>query len=61
MPSRFFSPHPSGPLKVALDPEAFQKAKETYYDMMGWPGGVPSPGKLGELGIDWALPLLPQK
>ncbi|HEY81726.1 MAG TPA: aldehyde ferredoxin oxidoreductase family protein [Dehalococcoidia bacterium] len=61
MPSRFFSPHPSGPLKVALDPEAFQKAKEAYYDMMGWPGGVPSPGKLGELGIEWALPLLAQK
>ena len=61
MPQRFFAPHSSGPLKVALDPEAFQKAKETYYDMMGWPNGVPSPGKLGELGIEWALPLLPTK
>ena len=61
MPRRFFTPHPSGPLKVALDPEAFQKAKETYYDMMGWPNGVPSPGKLGELGIEWALPILQTK
>ncbi|MBA7673047.1 hypothetical protein ES703_81235 [subsurface metagenome] len=58
MPQRFFTPHGSGPLKVALDPEAFQKAKETYYDMSGWPNGVPSPGKLGELGIEWALPLM---
>ena len=61
MPQRFFAPHPSGPLKVALDPEAFQKAKETYYDMMGWPNGVPSSGKLGELGIEWALPMLQTK
>ena len=58
MPQRFFVPHGSGPLKVALDPEAFQNAKDTYYDMMGWPNGVPSPGKLGELGIDWAVPLI---
>ena len=58
MPQRFFVPHGSGPLKVALDPEAFQNAKDTYYDMMGWPNGVPSPGKLGELGIDWAAPFM---
>ncbi|MFC1916448.1 aldehyde ferredoxin oxidoreductase C-terminal domain-containing protein, partial [Chloroflexota bacterium] len=61
MPQRFFTPHPSGPLKVALDPEAFQKAKETYYAMMDWPNGVPSPGKLGELGIEWVVPLLQTK
>jgi aldehyde:ferredoxin oxidoreductase len=58
MPQRFFTPHGSGPLKVALDPQAFNEAKETYYDMMGWPNGVPSPGKLGELGIEWTVPLL---
>lgn len=58
MPQRFFVPHGSGPLKVALDPEAFQNAKETYYEMMGWPNGVPTPGKLGELGIEWTVPLL---
>jgi len=61
MPQRFFAPHGSGPLKAALDPEAFQKAKETYYGMVGWPNGVPSSGKLGELGIEWALPLLQTK
>lgn len=59
MPQRFFTPHPSGPLQgVALDPEAIQKAKETYYEMMGWPNGSPSPAKLGELGIEWAIPLM---
>lgn len=58
MPQRFFVPHGSGPLKVALDPEAFQNAKETYYEMMGWSNGVPTPGKLGELGIEWTVPLL---
>lgn len=59
LPQRFFIPHDSGPLQgVALDPETFQKAKEIYYDMMGWPSGKPSPSKLGELGIDWAAPLM---
>jgi len=61
MPQRFFAPHPSGPLKVALDPKAFKQAIETYYDMMGWPNGVPSPGKLAELGIEWAIPLMRKK
>ena len=62
MPQRFFTPHTSGPLQgVALDPKAFQEAKETYYDMMGWPHGSPSPGKLGELGIEWAMPLMRAK
>jgi len=61
MPKRFFTPHGSGPLQAALDPEAFQKAKETYYEMMGWPDGPPSSGKLGELGIEWAVPLIKKK
>ncbi len=59
LPKRFFTPQASGPLQgVALDREAFHKALETYYEMMGWPGGKPSPTKLGELGIDWAVPLI---
>ena len=59
LPRRFFIPHSSGPLEgVAPDPAAFQKAKETYYDVMGWPQGSPSLGKLGELGIEWAMPLM---
>ena len=59
MPKRFFTPQASGPLQgVALDREAFHKAMEAYYEIMGWPGGKPSPTKLGELGIDWAVPLI---
>jgi aldehyde:ferredoxin oxidoreductase len=59
MPRRFFTPHISGPLQgVALDREAFREAKELYYDMMGWPQGSPSLGKLGELGIEWVMPLI---
>ncbi len=61
MPKRFFAPHPSGPLKVALDPKAFEKGKALYYDMMGWHNGVPTPGRLGELGIEWAASQLPSK
>lgn len=58
MPERFFAPHAAGPLQgVALDPAVFSKAKELYYDMMGWPEGSPSSGKLSELGIEWVLPL----
>jgi aldehyde:ferredoxin oxidoreductase len=57
MPRRFFTPHSSGPLQgVALDQEAFCKARELYYTMMGWPQGSPSLGKLAELGIEWAMP-----
>ena len=59
MPRRFFTPYTSGPLQgIALNPEAFQKAGEIYYDMMGWHHGRPSLSKLGELGIDWAVPLM---
>jgi len=61
MPKRFFAPHPSGPLKVALDPKAFEEGKKLYYDMMGWPNGAPTPGRLGELGIEWAASKLPKK
>lgn len=62
LPKRFFTPHPSGPLEgTALDPVAFQKAKDTYYQIADWPQGTPSPGKLAELGIDWAIPLTQRK
>jgi len=55
MPPHFFTPQVSGPLEgVALDPRAFQEARDTYYDLMGWPEGLPSHSKLQELGIEWA-------
>ena len=58
LPQRFFTPQASGPLQgVALDSAAFRNAVKMYYDMMGWsPEGVPSAGKLGELGIEWVVP-----
>jgi len=62
LPRRFFTPHPSGPLKgVGIEEKAFSEAKETYYRMMGWPEGHPSAAKLEELGIDWVVPLMEEK
>lgn len=59
LPQRFFTPHASGPLKgIAPDSQKFLKAKEVYYDMMGWPQGRPSLGRLGDLGIEWAAPMI---
>ena len=59
LPQRYFIAHSSGPLQgIALDREVFQKAINIYYDMVGWPGGKPSLGKLGELGIEWVEPLM---
>ena len=60
IPACFFTGQASGPLKgVPVDPDAFRKGVGYYYDMMGWsPKGVPTAGKLGELGIDWVLPQL---
>jgi len=62
LPRRFFTPHPSGPLQgVSIEEKAFSEAKETYYRMMGWPEGHPSPAKLEELGVDWVVPLMEGK
>jgi len=64
LPDRFFDPLEAGALKGrALDREEFEKALELYYGMMGWNSetGVPTPGKLAELGLGWAIPLLPQQ
>ncbi len=62
LPRRFFTPQDSGPLQgVAPDPEAFRRARDAYYDIMGWPQGRPSPGKLAELGLDWVVPVLEGK
>jgi len=53
LPSRFFSPTTAGPLSdQSLDPEQLEKAKQYYYNLMGWNNkGVPTPEKLEELGI----------
>lgn len=55
IPERFHQPLAAGPLKgFKLDKEEFEHAKDIYYGMMGWDErGIPSRGKLQELGIDW--------
>ncbi|MFC1945161.1 aldehyde ferredoxin oxidoreductase family protein, partial [Chloroflexota bacterium] len=55
LPQRFFEPLNDGPMKgTKLDKEEFEKSKDTYYAMMCWDKqGIPSAGKLLELGIDW--------
>ena len=56
LPERFFDGMTEGPLKdVPVDKAAFNKAVIYYFDIMGWPDGVPSEGKLGELGLDWVV------
>ncbi|MFZ5814990.1 MAG: aldehyde ferredoxin oxidoreductase family protein [Bacillota bacterium] len=55
---RFLSPFEAGPLKgVAVPEEKIMNARSLYYAMMGWDPetGVPTPGKLYELGVDWAI------
>jgi aldehyde:ferredoxin oxidoreductase len=55
LPRLFFTPQATGPLQgIALNQDTFQRAVEMYYVMMGWSHGLPSIGKLGELGIEWA-------
>ena len=55
LPPRLHKALASGPLKGArFDPDEFEKAKETYYLMMGWNSqGKPTLAKLQELGIEW--------
>ena len=56
LPKRFFSPTPRGALKgTAIDPQAMNRAKRTFYILMGWDPitGVPTQEKLEELGIGW--------
>jgi aldehyde:ferredoxin oxidoreductase len=56
LPPRFFQPKTSGALnKTSVDPQKLQKAKLTYYDMMGWTEkGIPKQSTLEELDIAWA-------
>jgi aldehyde:ferredoxin oxidoreductase len=56
LPPRFFKPKTSGALnKTSINPEDLQKAKLTYYDMMGWTEqGIPKKSTLEELDIAWA-------
>jgi aldehyde:ferredoxin oxidoreductase len=55
LPERMFEPLEGGLLKGnALDPDAFETCLDLYYDMHGWDrNGIPTPGKLVELGLGW--------
>ena len=57
LPERFFTPIAEGPLKGRqVDRAEFLEAKNVYYEMMGWDPktGMPSIGRLVELGLEWA-------
>lgn len=57
LPKRMFGPTRAGALKNGgIDPEKFGHAVRTFYAMMGWDEetGVPTRGKMLELGIGWA-------
>jgi len=57
LPGRFFEPLGSGPLEgVSIDRTKFDRARRSFYRMMGWSvkKGVPGPGVLQELGIGWS-------
>ena len=63
LPKRYFGPTPRGALKNGgIDREKFQNAIHTWYFMFGWDRetGVPTPEKLAELGVDWAVDHLPK-
>jgi aldehyde:ferredoxin oxidoreductase len=55
LPERFHQSLARGPLKgFKLDKKEFEKAKKTYFGMMGWDErGIPRREKLQELDIEW--------
>ena len=55
LPRRFFTAQASGPIEgTAIDEEALDQARLSYYGMMGWDEeGVPTPAKLAELDVPW--------
>lgn len=57
LPPRLFEPLRSGALAgQALNRERFNYALQLYYEMAGWGRqGVPTPAKLAELGLTWAM------
>jgi len=56
LPDRFFRALDQGPLAgVCIDREGMEEAKQAFNGMMGWDPitGIPTRGKLEELGIGW--------
>ncbi|MBN1221950.1 MAG: aldehyde ferredoxin oxidoreductase family protein [Candidatus Aminicenantes bacterium] len=59
LPEKFFRPLKGGITDGAtLDGDQFRSAREAYYEMAGWDKvtGVPTPKKLEELDLEWAVP-----
>ncbi len=55
--SRWYQEMPAGPLAGhKIDKQEFRKAIDLYYEMSGWDkNGVPTPGKLIDLELDWLI------
>jgi aldehyde:ferredoxin oxidoreductase len=63
LPERMFEPMRGGTLKGHfIDKEKFYEGVQLYYGMMGWnDDGVPTRGKLEELGVGWIWNLMQEK
>ena len=58
LPERLYEAMPDGPSKgLHVDRELFPQMLDQYYAIMGWDAatGNPTPGKLMELGLEWAM------
>jgi aldehyde:ferredoxin oxidoreductase len=58
LPDRLFEPLEEGtPAEKKIDREEVQKAIRLYYEAMGWDpeNGIPTPGRLSYLGLDWLM------
>lgn len=57
LPARFNAPTPRGALRdTAIDPAAMERARRTFYTLMGWDAdsGTPTAAVLEALGLEWA-------
>jgi aldehyde:ferredoxin oxidoreductase len=54
---RWYERMPAGPLAgQKIDEQEFRKAIDLYYEVSGWDkSGVPTPGKLVDLELEWIL------
>ncbi|MCD6395018.1 MAG: aldehyde ferredoxin oxidoreductase family protein [Planctomycetes bacterium] len=58
LPARLNDPLPDGPAKGRrVDPQAFARMQDEYYDLMGWDNqtGNPTDAILMELGLEWTV------
>ena len=58
LPDRLYEPLENGVLEgESLDREEFETARSLYYQMAGWDAetGEPTPGKIAELDLEWAV------